>query len=170
MPRPPALLLVATILLAGCTGFAPTDGAPSPTDSSPTASPTATPTDSPTETPDATATPTGDPTHGTPHYGPEPDHDVVVKNRLDGEVTIQVRVIREATNETVYDETVTLPPGERVVYNTKQAAPDGIESFRVVAERAGDRASVTIETSECYGDAIVSATDDDGVDATYSVC
>jgi hypothetical protein len=174
MSRPSALLillLAASLLLAGCTGLAPTDGAPSPAEPSPTdPSPTATATPTPTDTPDSPATPTDDPTPGTPHYGPEPNHDVVVENRLDGEVTLHVRVSREATNETVYDEAVTLPPGERVVYNTAEADPDGIESFRVVAERGGDRASVTIETSECYGDAIVSATDDGGVDATYSVC
>jgi hypothetical protein len=162
MPRPYALLLVASLLLAGCTGFVPTDGAPSPTERSPTVSPT--------DTPGSSATPTADPTPGTPHHRPEPDHEVVVENRLDGEVTIHVQVLREATSETVYDESVTLPPGERVVYNTAAADPDGIESFRVVAERGGDRASVTIETSECYGDAIVWPTDDGGADATYSVC
>jgi len=174
MSRPFALLLVASLLFAGCAGLAPTDGAPAPAGPSPTASPTATQTDTVTETatdtPDAPATPTDEPTPGTPHYGPEPDHEVVVENRLDGEETLHVRVIREATNETVYDEAVALPPGERVVYNTAEADPDGIESFRVVAERGGDRASVTIETSECYGDAIVWPTDDGGVDATYSVC
>jgi hypothetical protein len=170
MPRISVLLLVASTLLAGCAGLASTDGAPSPVDPSPTASPTAMPTDTATDTPDATETPTEDPTPGTPGYGPEPDHEVVVENRLDGEVTVHVRVIREATNGTVYDEAVTLPPGERVVYNTAEVDPDGIEAFRVVAERGGDRASVTIETSECYGDAIVSAIEDGGVDATYSVC
>jgi hypothetical protein len=169
MSRLPALLLVVTVLLAGCAGLAPTDGAPAPSGSSPTGFPTTTPTDIATDTPDATATPSPTPTPGTPHYGPEPDHEVVVENRLDREATLHVRVLHEATNETVYDESVTLLPGERVVYNTAEADPDGIEAFRVVAERGGDRASVTIETSECYGDAIVSATDR-GVDTTYSVC
>lgn len=180
MPRLPIFLLVASLLFAGCVGVGPSNPTSPTTDPGPTASPTGSPTESPTPSPTASVTPTpvvdGTPTprspatHRTSHDGPDPDHEVVVENRLDGEATLRVRVVREATNETVYDESVTLPPGERTVYNTAQADPDGVESFRVVAQRGGDSASVTIRTSECYGDAIVSPTEDGGVDATYSIC
>lgn len=183
MSRLPALLLAASLLLAGCVGVGPTGPASPTTDPGPDPSPTATgsptptqttapssPSETPTPVEDGTPTPDDGTPYGTSHYGPDPSHEIVVSNRLDGEATLHVRVVRTATNETVYDESVTLPPGERVVYNTARASPDGIEEFRIVAERGGERESVVIETSECYGDAILSPTDAGGVDATYSIC
>jgi hypothetical protein len=187
MPRS-IVLLVAAVLLGGCVGTGPATPAspttdPGPADRTPTQTDSATPSPSPTPsvtptrvvdgtpTPrDGTSTDSGD--FGTAHRKPQPDpdHDIVVANRLDRNATMHVTVVREATNETVYDATVTVVPGERTVYNTAQANPDGIESFRVVAERGGDRTSVTILTSDCYGDAIVSAADDGGVASTYSIC
>lgn len=174
------LLLAATLLLAGCTSAPLTgqDGTdPTPT-VSPTDAPTGTPTPSPTSTPgDGTPTrsptptpPTGTPGEYPPGQAPDADHDIRVENRLEGNATLEVRVVREATGETVYDESVTLPPGEQVVYNTKRADPDGGESVRVVAERGGVTDARTIQMTECYGDVIVSPTEEGGVDVIYAVC
>jgi hypothetical protein len=169
------LLLAVTLLLAGCIG-APLTGQEN-TDPTPTASPTDAPTETPTATPsDGTPTlsPTPTPPTGTPgdypHSGaPDADHEIRVENRLERNATFDIRVVREAANETVYDETVTVPPGERVVYNTERAEVDGGESVRIVAERGGVTDAQTIQMTECYGTVIISP-EDDGVKVIYSVC
>lgn len=173
MPRTAALLLGVTLLLAGCTG-APLPGQddPTPTDRSPEESPTNDPTETPTATPTVTPTPIvdGTPTDYPPGQAPDADHDLIVENRLDGNATVDLRVVREATNGTVYDESVTVEPGERTVYNTEQVDPDGDEAFQVVAERGDQTDAETIRMTECYGDVIVSPTEDGGIQVIYSIC
>jgi hypothetical protein len=172
MPRTATLLLISGLLLAGCTGAPlPGQGGPTATET-PTSDPTDTPTQTPTDPPTATPTPDGPgptPTPYPPGQAPDPSHEVTIDNRLDGEATVRVRIIREATNETVFDDSVALY-GERTVYDTAEAGPEGGESFQIVAERGGDTATVTIQMTECYGDVIISPTEDGGVDATYSIC
>lgn len=105
---------------------------------------------------------------------PDPDHRIIVTSEASEERAVRVRVVREATGETVFDETRDIPAGEEArPYNLRRADPDGIESFRVCAEAVADsartRECVTIETNACYGDALLTVREE-SLGATYSVC
>jgi hypothetical protein len=100
---------------------------------------------------------------------PDPSHHIEVENRLDRNVTLTVRVVRETTNEVVYEERRTYAPGDHYVYDTASADPNGVESFRVEARRGNKSASTTIQTNRCFQQALV-VVEGDGVGATYVVC
>ncbi|WP_049987687.1 hypothetical protein [Halobellus rufus] len=177
------IALCALLLTAGCLGGVPADG---------TGSDTATQTQTPTAEPRSPITDTSSPTDGSPpgptpgeqtrpestfegtagwSEQPDPDKAVHVENRWNQSVEIRVQVVREATNETVYDETETFVPGaDREVYNLSAANPDGIESFRVTATARNTTESVTIETHECYGDAYVEITESGELFPYYAIC
>lgn len=138
-------VLAALLLTAGCLGGVPTDN--------------------------GTSSPTAGPSSYSAADQPDPDKEVRVENAWNRTAEVRVRVIRVATNETVYDETLSLEPStERTVYNVSEADPDGIESFRVVATFANTTGSVTIETSGCYGDAFVEITDEGELYPYYAIC
>jgi hypothetical protein len=180
LPLKPVSVIVAVLALtAGCVG--PT----APGSGSATATPT--PTGNPvTSAPDAgTATPTPDPEPGTEGSDtgtvsvstegasnePDPDKAVRLENAWNRSVEIRLRVVREATNETVHEGTYTLDAGEqRVVYNTAEADPDGIEAFRVIATARNTTESVTIETNACYGGASVEVLEDGTLYPYYAIC
>ncbi|MFD1597392.1 hypothetical protein [Halobellus rarus] len=167
-----ALVLVAVVLTAGCLGGTPSTGTDSAT---PTQTPTA------TEMP-GTPTPTPDPTPGETSSGewttteqaseqPDADKAIHVENRWNHSVEIRISVVREATNETVYEETETFEPGaDRDVYNLEEASPEGIESFRITATARNSTESVTIETNACYGNAYVEITEDGELYPYYAIC
>lgn len=90
--------------------------------------------------PHRTATESPSPTGGTPtadwlyraSNSPDPDHSVYLYNEGTRERTVQVRVVRRASGEAVFDETRTISPGaEREVYNLRRADPDGVEAFEI---------------------------------------
>jgi hypothetical protein len=98
-------LLALLCLTAGCLSGVSGDGTPSPTT---TATATTTPSD-----------------HHAALDQPDPDKEVVVQNRWNRSVEMHVRVVRDATGETVHDGTDTLAPGtERTVYNVSAADPE----------------------------------------------
>lgn len=79
---------------------------------------------------------------------PDPGHSVTLRNDAAEPRSVRVRVVREATDETVFDEARDLAAGEVAqVYDLRRADPDGIESFRVCAEFAPPAADTTRETS-----------------------
>ncbi|MFA1610565.1 hypothetical protein [Halobellus rubicundus] len=163
-----AATLALLLLTAGCLGGAPSSGTDSatPTDAAPSGSPT------PTPDPTPGATPTDEWT-STERASEIPDADkaVHVENRWNRSVELRIRVVREATNETVYDETATFEPGaDRDVYNVREANPDGIESFRVTATGLNATGSVTIETSACYTGAYVEVTDEGELYPFHGIC
>ena len=64
-----------------------------------------------------------------------------------------------------------MDPGiERTVCNLREASPDGVETFEITATMGDATESVEVETSACYGDAIVSVTADGELSTTYSIC
>jgi len=170
----PVVALVALLVLGGCLS-AGTGGQPSPT-------PTQTATDTPTVTPTSTEGPASPPAPASPTDStpdgheqaanqPDPNKHVTLTNRWNETVTMRVRVIREATNETVHDGSYDLAPGaERTVYNTSAADPDGIERFTVVLTARGTTERVGIETSQCYGEAYGEVQPDGTVYLYYSIC
>jgi hypothetical protein len=164
------IVLVILVLTAGCLG-----GTQSETPGSATSTPTATVvSESPTPTPDPTPGETDtDEWTSTERAAEIPDADKVVsvENRWNRSVEIRIRVVREATNETVYDETATFEPGaDREVYSLADADPDGIESFRVIATARSTTESVTLETNACYGNAYVEVTDEGELYPYYAIC
>ena len=168
----PLVALAALLVLGGCLSAGAGGPSQSPT-------PTQTPTDTPTPTstaelgspaPPSPTTPTPD---GHEHAAnqPDPNKHVTLTNMWDETVTMQVRVIREATNETVHDGSYDLAPGaERTVYNTSAADPDGIERFTVVVTARGTTERVDIETSQCYGEAYGEVQSDGSLYLYYSIC
>ena len=165
-----AVVVAVLALTAGCVG-------PSSIGST---SETTTP-----EPPAGTARPTPDPAPGSEEpttetasvstegaaNQPDPDKRVWLENAWNESVEIRIRVVREATNETVHEGTYTLDPGEqREVYTTADADPDGIESFRVTATARDTTESVTIETNACYGWAYVEVLEDGTVYPYYAIC
>jgi ABC-type glycerol-3-phosphate transport system substrate-binding protein len=176
-----AVVLAAVLLTAGCLGGTPSTGTdtatqtPTATELSGTSTPTATempgtPTPTPDPTPGETATDEWTTTERASEQ-PDPDKAIHVENRWNQSVEIRTRVVREATNETVYDETETFEPGaDRDVYNLADADPDGIESFRVTATARNATESVTIETHECHGNAYVEITENGELYPYYAIC
>ncbi|MGQ4555837.1 hypothetical protein [Halobellus sp. GM3] len=165
-----AVVLAALLLTAGCLGGTPGTGTDSAT---PTQTPTAmpgTPTPTPDPTPGETPTDEWNPTERASEQ-PDLDKSIRVDNRWNQSVEIRIRVVREATNATVYEETETFASGaDREVYNLADADPDGIESFRVTATARGATESVTVETNACYGNAYVEIQDDGALYLYYAIC
>lgn len=146
MPRVSALLaLGACLLVAGCVGSGPTEPAP-----------TRTPTSTATETPwDSTA--------------PDLDHEVRVDNQLDRSVDLRVFVVDESGHR-VYDENLTVEPGERTVYNTIDGNPEEYERFRVVAVWNGTQDDTSLRMKNCHFSALVTIREDDGLDVFTLLC
>jgi len=178
-----ATVLSVLLLTAGCLG-----GVPGDDPASDTATQTPTPTAEPRTliTDDSSAT-DGSPPGPTPaaqtrpestfegtagaSEQPDADKSIHVENRWNQSVEIRIRVVREATNETVYDETETFDPGaDRDVYNLAAADPDGIESFRVIATARNATESITVETNACYGNAYVEITESGELYPYYAIC
>ena len=166
----PLVTLAALLVLGGCLSAGAGGPSQSPT-------PTQTATDTPTSTAELGSPAPPSPTTSTPdghEYAtnqPDPNKHVTLTNRWDETVTMQVRVIREATNETVHDGSYDLAPGaERTVYNTSAADPDGIERFTVVVTARGTTERVDIETSQCYGEAYGEVQSDGSLYLYYSIC
>lgn len=185
LSRRTLLALLGGLSSAGCvTGPRPgttTDGPPSDRTPTPNASP-----------PDGTPNGNGI-THGVNTF--DPDHSVYLSNEGSVERTVRTRVVREATGESVLDETRTIAPHtEHEIYNLKRADPDGIEEFSVCAMLAdatptpdgttgtpdatpgpttahwGDGDCITMRTDACYGSAHVSVPEDGELQVFYAIC
>jgi len=119
------------------------------------------------------ASPTDDPERTSmddPGSDPDPDLAVSLDNEHDEDHTIRVEIRREG-GETVYAETHEIAAGsEREVYNLREASPDGVETFEITATMDGETESMRVETSTCYGEAIVSVTDDGMLYPYYAIC
>lgn len=116
---------------------------------------------------------------------PEPDHRITLNNDSDETRTVRVRVVRAATDETVFEDTREISAGSEIVaYNLKQADPDGVEAFRVcgqlveadgatattASEESEIRHCATVETSECYGSTHVTVQKDGSLQVIYAIC
>ncbi|WP_123537737.1 hypothetical protein [Halosimplex salinum] len=102
---------------------------------------------------------------------PDPNKPVQLVNSWDEIVEIDVRVIREATNETVYKGSHTVGPGtDPTVYNLVKADPDGIEAFTTVVTVRNETRRVTIETNECYAGVRAGVSDSGKAFASYDIC
>jgi hypothetical protein len=101
---------------------------------------------------------------------PNPHHAVSLHNDWTRSVTLELRVVRTATNETVHAETYELEPGaEREVYDTAAADPDGIERFAVVLTTRNETQRVEIETNACYGYASGGVSEGGDLESWYSI-
>ncbi|SMP27501.1 hypothetical protein [Halobellus salinus] len=170
--KPLAAALAVLVLVAGCVG----PGSPGSGSATPTTEP---PTDTAAPTPEPDTTTgmggAGTDTKAVSTRGasnqPDPDKTVRLENAWNQPVDIRIRVVREATDETVHEGTYTLDRGEqREVYNVADADPDGIESFRVTATARNTTESVTIETNRCYGGAYVEVLEDGTLYPYYAIC
>lgn len=157
MPRVSALLALGTcLLIAGCGGSGPTTPTSTHTPTPTAPSPTHTPTSTATETPwDSTA--------------PDLDHDVRVDNRLDHSVELRV-FVRNASGHRVYDENLTVEPGERTVYNTLEGSPEAYERFRVVAVWNGTHEDTYLRMKNCHFSAQVTISEDEGLNVGTVLC
>jgi len=105
-----------------------------------------------------------------PESVPDPDLQVSIDNEHDERHEIEVEIARES-GEDVYAETHAIDAGsERAIYNLREASPDGVETFEITATMDGATETIRVETSECYGAAIVSVTDDGTLYPFYSIC
>jgi len=96
---------------------------------------------------------------------------VKLVNSWDEIVEIDVRVIRDATGEMVYNGTETVGPGtDQTVYNLADADPDRVEAFTTVVTVRNETRRVTIETNECYGAVRAGVTDSGEAFAGYDIC
>ena len=102
---------------------------------------------------------------------PDPRHSVQLENNWNQSVDVHVRVMRDATNTTVHNETYTLEPGsERTAYNVVEAEPDGIETFDIAITALNTTENTEIRTSECFGNAFARIRDDGELFVSYSIC
>lgn len=124
---------------------------------------------------------------------PEPDHSIYLRSDAGESRTVQVRIVREATGETVFETTAEARVGERTLYNLRQADPEDVEAFRVCAEVIETKSTATetatatpttesertdswrrdcatIRTSECYGSAHITVEADGSPQIIYAIC
>lgn len=105
-----------------------------------------------------------------PESVPDPDLRVSIDNEHDERHEIEVEITRES-GEVVYAETHAIDAGsERSIYNLRNASPDGVEAFEIAATMDDTTETIRVETSTCYGQAIVSVTDDGELYPFYSIC
>jgi hypothetical protein len=123
---------------------------------------------SPSGSPSPTA---GPPDHEAASDEPAPHKDVTLSNDWSRPVTVQVRVIRNATGQTVHKGSYDLAPDtERDVYDLARADPDGVEPFTVEITARNTTRRVTVETSACYGDVYGEIQTDGSVYLYYAIC
>lgn len=102
---------------------------------------------------------------------PSSDHSVYLENHGNESATFDIVVVRNATNETVYNQSSVLEPEEkREVYNTNESISDSIETVDVRWAAANETGNVEITTNNCYGNAYVTIREDGTADSTYSIC
>lgn len=160
------VLCVVMVLTTGCLSSGPT-----PADSSPTPSPTSAPTPTPPASSVQQPTITTVCDWSCLDDRPNPNHAVQLENRWNHSVAFHVRVVREATNETVYNGTATLAPdSEQTAYNVAEADPDGIETFEVAVTVLNTTETTTIRTSECFGSVVASADRSGKPSMIYTIC
>lgn len=79
--------------------------------------------------------------------------------------------IQRETGETVYDKTHEIDAeSERDIYDLQEASPKGIEAFTITAAMDGEKESMRVETSTCYGEAIIAVRDDGVLYPYYAIC
>lgn len=156
------VLLAVLFLTAGCLSPASAPEDPSsPTDTVPT-------TTEPPTSPTATTTECG---WACLDDQPDPNHSVQLENNWNQSVDVHVRVIRDATNTTVHNETYTLEPGsERTAYNVAEAEPNGVEIFAVTITALNTTENTQIQTSECFGNTFAQVRNDGELFVSYSAC
>lgn len=110
----------------------------------------------------ATAPTTPTPTEGpTPRLDealeqPEPDQPIRLLNDWNESVAVSVEVIRNATAEVVHNDSYEVPPNsDEIVYNLREADPEGIETFTITASYDNMTARTEVETNECYAGALI---------------
>jgi len=109
---------------------------------------------------------------GTPvSEQPASDHPVYLENYDNESASFDIIVVRNATGETVHNQSYVLDPDEdREVYNTDRASPDGIETFQIYWTARNETGQVTIKTNQCYGGAYVMIQEDGTPSSTYTIC
>jgi len=154
------VLLGLALLGTGCVALAPgADRTPSAAAPSPSEPATSTQGTQPTDRHQAALT------------QPDATKEVRIENVWNRTASVQVRVTRDATNETVHRATYEVEPAEPItVYNLSDANPDGIEPFTVVVTARNATERVTIETNRCYGDVYGEIQNEGGLYVYYEIC
>ncbi len=99
------------------------------------------------------------------------DHSVDLKNYGNESATFDIRVVRNATGETVHNQSYVLAPGEnRDVYNTDKVSLDSVETFEIHWIIRNETGQVNINTNQCYGDAHVVTEEDSTASSHHSIC
>lgn len=115
-----------------------------------------------------------DGTDNTPTPGPSErpaQHAVYLENEHNQTVDMHVRVVREATNETVHNATYEVDfLDEREVYDTGDGDPDGVEKFTVIVTAQNTTKSRTIESSWCYGNVYARIEEDGTFSLSHATC
>ena len=102
---------------------------------------------------------------------PDPDKQLELRNDWNRTVTVDVAVVRNATNARVHRERYDVAPNTtRAVYSTAEESPDGAEWFTFVLTARNTTERVSIRTSTCYGGPEFGIAADGTVSASYSVC
>lgn len=170
-PRSSTLLAVTVlaVLSAGCLSGGPLASGDERT---PTHTPAAVPTDETPATDRSPETPTQTAfSWQEASNEPDPSKSVRLENDWDRNVSVNLRVVRNATNETVHEETYRLSPDEyRTVYDTGRASPDGVEEFTFVVSVRNQTQTVSIETNACYGNAAARIDRDGELGVFYAIC
>lgn len=100
---------------------------------------------------------------------PNADHPVRVINHDDSAYSVSVKITQDGeTIDTVTHESN--PDANDVVYNLRQADPDGIEEYDVTATLGNQSETVKVRTNDCFGDVNVVIQSDGSLFVTYSIC
>ena len=96
---------------------------------------------------------------------------VRLRNDWNESVQMRLRVVRDTTGETVFDERYDVVPGsERDVYSTTRVETDRIESFTLVLTARNTTERTTIRNNACFADAVGVVNEDGTVDVGFVIC
>lgn len=109
-------------------------------------------------------------THSKAINTPDPDKSVNLENQGNNTQDVRIEVVRDSTGNIVHNQTYSVNDTIDNVYNLKEADPEGVESFTVMATTDEDSDQVSLDTSRCFGNVYVEVTEKNGIYVYHTVC
>lgn len=98
-----------------------------------------------------------------------PDHPIRVSNRDDAAHHLEIQVRQNGTLVDTVTHNVSAG-SDAVVYNLRDAEPDGIEPYSITATVGNQTESVSVRTDDCFGEVNVNIRSDGELSVGFEIC